>query len=160
MQRTVSLLITDQQTYWQIQVSLATRHWLHTCNFNGERVSKPDLLIPVPLHRSRLKQRGFNQALEISKVVSKHTAIPLGDRLVQKVKNTQSQAELESALKRKRIQRRAFSFSKTDMPGSVNHIAIIDDVVTTMATVKSLATCLESRGIRQVDVWCLARASL
>ena len=45
-----------------------------------------------------------------------------------------------------------FSFSKTDMPGSVNHIAIIDDVVTTMATVKSLATCLESRGIRQVDV--------
>ena len=123
-------------------------------------ISKPDLLLPVPLHRSKLKRRGFNQALEISKVVSRRTAIPLGDGLFEKVKNTQSQAELESAVKRKRNQRGAFSCIEIERLKSVNHIAIIDDVVTTMATAKSLAATIEGQGIRQIDVWCLARATL
>lgn len=123
-------------------------------------ISQPEFLIPVPLHRERLRVRGFNQAFEISKVISQQTSIPIGLDFVKKVRNTSAQTELDSASKRRRSQKNVFCCDKNRWPENVNHVAIIDDVVTTMATVLSLASSLESHGVRHIDVWCLARATL
>lgn len=123
-------------------------------------IPKPQLLLPVPLHSQRFRSRGFNQALLIAKVISKHTAIPIGNNAVRKVKNTLPQTRMTNAKLRQKNQNKVFFLDKKRLPKNVNHIAIIDDVVTTMATVMSLSKVLRSHGIRHIDVWCLARASV
>ena len=120
---------------------------------------KPDYLLPVPLHKHRLRQRGFNQALEISRVISRQCDIPVAHNLVRKIRDTPAQTEMSSARARKVNLQRAFVLS--DKPGikNVNSIAIIDDVVTTTATVSVLSQTLRSHGIQRVEVWSLARAA-
>jgi ComF family protein len=119
----------------------------------------PDLLLAVPLHPMRLRQRGFNQALEIARVVSRKCKIPLSKKAIAKVRNTVAQTELHSARSRKKNLKDAFAVTDTLVPGKVKSVAIIDDVVTTMATVAAVSRELQRRGVRQIDVWCLARAN-
>ena len=121
-------------------------------------VDKPDYLLPVPLHKNRLRKRGFNQALEISRVLSKHCDIPIAYDAVRKTRDTAAQTEMGSARARKSNLKRAFSVVDDSSLKSVKSIAIVDDVVTTMATVTALSHLLQSHGIRRISVWCLARA--
>ncbi len=120
---------------------------------------KPDLILPVPLHRNRLRLRGFNQAIEIAKVVSRLCHIPLSKSAIMKIRDTSPQTEIGTARARKLNLRGAFSVANPAILKNVKSVALIDDVVTTMATVTALSKVLQSHGISRIDVWCLARAN-
>jgi len=112
-----------------------------------------DLLLPVPLHRQRLRRRGYNQALEIGRFISRQLDIALEPELCQRVRHTDAQSDLPLAL-RKRNLRNAFQ-THTDLAGS--HIAIIDDVVTSGHTVNEMARCLRRAGAKEITVIAVAR---
>jgi ComF family protein len=115
---------------------------------------KPDCIIPVPLHSSRYHQRGFNQALEIARTVSKKLQIPIDFLSCLRDKDTPHQTGL-SAKKRRQNLRLAFSVRK---PIHAHHVAILDDVMTTGSTANALATVLKKAGVSRVDMWVCARA--
>ncbi len=120
---------------------------------------KPDVLLPVPLHPHRLRTRGYNQALEIAKVVESICKIPVNSSLAYRKKDTKPQTETRSASSRRKNLASAFEINHATSSESVRSIAIIDDVVTTMATISSLSNTLSEAGMKVVDVWCIARAS-
>ena len=121
--------------------------------------NKPELLLPVPLHSSRLRSRGFNQAYQICKVISKHCRIPVETRALIKHRRTEPQISMPSASARKSNLRAAFVLKNPELIRHVTHFALVDDVVTTMATVEALSGLLLEQKTCRVDVWCLARAS-
>ncbi|MDH5325359.1 MAG: ComF family protein [Gammaproteobacteria bacterium] len=118
----------------------------------------PQLIVPVPLHPQRLRQRGFNQALELGRVLSRSLGIPLQQHIVERVLHTEPQSSM-SAIKRKTNLKQAFRVRSTllqQLPKQ--HIAIVDDVLTTGSTANALAHSLKNHGVTQVSVWVLARA--
>jgi len=115
---------------------------------------KPSAIMPVPLHPSRYRQRGFNQASEIARTVSRRLDIPLDLRSCYRIRSTAAQAELSAKERRKNL-RNAFAV-KT--PLTHQYVAILDDVITTGATVNELAGALRRAGVARVDVWACARA--
>lgn len=115
--------------------------------------SLPDLLIPMPLHPARLKERGFNQAHEIAKRVSAHLAIPLDGHACRRILDTRPQAALKFK-ERARNLRGAFSCD-VDLTGK--RVALIDDVITTGASLDELAKAVRARGAAQVSAWVVAR---
>ena len=114
----------------------------------------PDFILPVPLHHKRLKERGFNQALEIAKPIGKHFNIPIDTRTCIRIKNTQAQSTMP-ANKRKNNMDNAFALSHAT---DAKHVAILDDVMTTGNTVSEISALLKIAGVERVDVWCCARA--
>lgn len=117
-------------------------------------IELPELIIPVPLHPSQYRRRGFNQALEIAKAVAKQLAIPLDFNNCKRHRVTPSQSSLTAKQRRKNL-RNVFSITK---PLNCQHVAIVDDVMTTGTTVNELAKVLKKSGIQRVDVWVCARA--
>lgn len=118
----------------------------------GER---PQAIVPVPLHRSRLRSRGYNQALEIATPLAKALRIPLLRDALRRTRATDAQTEL-SAVQRRRNVRGAFEVRFDDeIP---QHIAVLDDVFTTGATLAECTRVLKRAGVQRVDVWALARA--
>jgi ComF family protein len=113
---------------------------------------QPQAILPVPLHPARLRQRGYNQALELARVVGRRLSIPVDASSCQRTRATRAQSELEE---RQRLQNIRGAFATTGrLP---RHLAILDDVVTTGATVSELARALHRGGCERVDVWTLAR---
>lgn len=112
-----------------------------------------DCLIPVPLHRSRLKQRGFNQAAELTKLLAKKCRLPYSLTLCEKTINTPPQVGLHASARRQNL-RRSFRVHPCDY----QHITLIDDLITTGSTANELARRFKQQGVKQVDVWCCARA--
>ena len=115
---------------------------------------RPDLVVPVPLHRSRLRERGYNQALEIARPVARRFNLPLEYRHVRRIRATAAQTDLPHKERRKNV-RNAFQVNR-DLSG--RRVAIVDDVMTTGHTVNSLATNLLKAGADCVMMWALARA--
>jgi ComF family protein len=115
---------------------------------------RPHCIVPMPLHVGRYRARGYNQALEIAREVSRILAIPLDPQACARVLPTRPQTRL-SGKERLRNVRKAFRAS-----GAMNarHVAILDDVMTTGATVGELAQALRKAGAARVDVWAVARA--
>ena len=114
----------------------------------------PEAIIPVPLHAWRLRARGFNQALEISKTVHRLTKIPILKNHCKKTKRTKPQMQLNKKERQHNV-KNAFIVQKKI---NYQYVVIIDDVFTTGNTVQSLASTLKKQGIKQIDVWCCARA--
>ncbi len=112
----------------------------------------PDVLIPVPLHPKRLRYRGYNQSLELAKCITKQRGIPFDYKACKRIKNTHSQATLSAEQRQSNIVG-AFSVTQVEW----QHIALIDDVMTTGATVGELAKVFLGVGVQRVDVWCCAR---
>ncbi|HMU63409.1 MAG: ComF family protein [Nitrosomonas sp.] len=121
-----------------------------------DRNPLPDAIIPVPLHPEKMKARGFNQAIEISRYVSKQTGIRVLSDICLRVKNTPSQIELPWK-KRQQNVRNAFR-CQSDLTNK--HIAILDDVMTSGATVNALAKEIIKQGATKVSVWVVARSLL
>lgn len=113
----------------------------------------PDLIIPLPLHPQRLKERGFNQALEIAAPLARALKIPLENAFLARIKDTEHQARL-SEKARKTNMRRAFS-ALANLDGK--HVAVVDDVMTTGASLDAAARALKQAGAVRVDAWVLAR---
>lgn len=114
----------------------------------------PDCLIPVPMHRSRLRERGFNQALEIAHVVSDRLSLPMETNLITRFRPTIPQIDLNPAARARNVLG-AFVVRKRI---NYEHVAIIDDVFTTGATAFELAKLLKLSGVGKVELWSYAIA--
>ncbi|TAN52047.1 MAG: ComF family protein [Methylococcaceae bacterium] len=147
------------------------RHLLHAFKFQhrhacarllgdllAERLAtlteKPQLIIPVPLHPQRYSERGFNQALELGRPLSRQLHIPLGTHYCRRIRATIPQTELNIELRRRNLRG---AFQVTEKPPA-DHVALLDDIVTTGATAGELTRVLKRAGVARVDVWCCAKA--
>lgn len=121
--------------------------------------ARPDLLVPVPLHASRLRERGYNQALELAKPLARALRIPLGGKALSRTKATAAQSNLDARTRRRNL-RGAFEFEAAALSAiqGVTHVALIDDVMTTGTTLRECARVLKRAGVARVDVWALARS--
>ncbi len=117
----------------------------------------PDVLLPVPSHPRTLRARGFNQAVELAKVISHSCRIPLAREVAFCVRHKRQQVDL-SAQARKANVRGAFRVGA--LPENWRHLVLVDDVVTTGATVDELARMCRLAGAQRVDVWCCMRNEL
>jgi len=115
-----------------------------------------DAILPVPLHFSRLRQRGFNQALELARPLAKMLELPLLASQISRQKNTLEQSSLHAKQRRNNL-RNAFVIEQ-DIP--YKSVAIVDDVMTTGSTVEELSRILKRNGVKYIEVWCVARASI
>lgn len=115
----------------------------------------PDLIIPMPLHHKRLKERGFNQALELARPVARALNLQLDYLGVKRIKATQPQSTLPARLRKQNV---ANAFSSNRIYRGL-HIAVVDDVMTTGQTVTALARVLKNQGAARIDVWCCARCN-
>lgn len=115
----------------------------------------PDALLCVPLHESRLRERGYNQALELAKPLARALGLPLLRDALQRVRHTQAQSGLDAKARRRNL-RNAFDVP----PGCTlpSHVALLDDVMTTGSTLRECARVLRKAGVQRVDAWALARA--
>jgi len=114
----------------------------------------PESLLPVPLHPQRIRERGYNQSLEVARVVAQRLGITLNPGLCVRQKATAPQTALDGKARRRNL-RGAFCVQAGTLP---RHVAVIDDVVTTGATVRELAQTLRQSGIDTVEIWACARA--
>ena len=123
---------------------------LNTTSLN---ISAVDLIIPMPMHPTRIKQRGFNQALEIAKVLTNNCKHKLDYKSVVRQTLTPPQASLPLKERVKNI-KGAFKV-KNNLAGK--RIAIVDDVMTTGASLNELAKMLKKAGASHVECWVIAR---
>lgn len=116
----------------------------------------PDAIVPVPLHRRRLRERGYNQSLELARPIGRALDIPVLAFAVRRVRPTPAQAGMNRDQRRRNV-RNAFDVVQ---PHHVldRHIAIIDDVMTSGHTADALARALKRAGARRISVWVVARA--
>ena len=112
-----------------------------------------DVVLPMPLHAKRLAERGFNQALEIARGLARYRGTPIEPRGVLRVKNTPPQTELPYEDRAKNV-RGAF-LCELDLSGA--SVAVLDDVMTTGATLNELARVLKRAGARRVENFVIAR---
>lgn len=115
----------------------------------------PDTIIPIPLHRQRIRQRGFNQSSEISRIAGRILGVPTGHAIIKRVKNTVTQVGLSEKMRAKNV-KNAFAVKN---PGNHRHVALLDDVVTSGSTVNAAAASLIAAGVKRVSVWAVARSS-
>lgn len=118
----------------------------------------PELLLPVPLHDRRLAERGYNQALEIARPLARATGLHLETRLLRRQKATVAQMALDAEA-RARNPRHAFRLDHDRLAelGPIQRIAVIDDVMTTGATLDAIGRLLRAAGIRHIEYWVVAR---
>lgn len=116
---------------------------------------RPVGLVPVPLHRKRLAARGYNQALEIARTLGRHAGLPVL-AICSKQRETPPQTCLPAA-ERARNLRGAFAVT-ADVRGL--YLALVDDVLTTGATIAELARTLRRAGAARVDAWVCARTAV
>ena len=114
---------------------------------------RPDLIVPVPLHWSRLMRRGFNQSLELARHVSAALDIPCAYRAVRRTHRTPPQVGLALGQRLPNVGR---SF-ELRQPMQRQSVAVVDDVVTSGATANALAAALKKGGAIHVQVWALLR---
>lgn len=113
----------------------------------------PEQIIPVPLHASRLRERGFNQAVELARPIAKQFGLLLNLDGVRRVRATPPQSDLSRKARLKNI-KGAFEVLRP-LSGQV---VVVDDVMTTGSTANELASTLLAAGAEQVEVWVCARA--
>ncbi|MCL1118017.1 ComF family protein [Shewanella aestuarii] len=126
-------------------------------------IDLPQVIIPVPLHANRLGQRGFNQAWLIAKQLSELLDIPMDDQFIFRCQDTSPQAGLDGKQRRDNCHQ-AFALKAQQQyfnaKGSIaryQHVALVDDVVTTGTTINEIALLLKQHQIAS-QAWCLARA--
>lgn len=153
----VDSLITrfKHQQQWPMGRLLGALLSHHLQHAFAEGLPRPDLLLPVPLGRKRLRQRGFNQAGMLADWLARGLQLPLQEHWLLRPHEGAHQQELDAAA-RKRNLRQAFALhDRAQVAG--RHIALVDDVLTTGATAEAIARLLLRAGATRVDIYCLAR---
>ena len=115
-----------------------------------------DLLLPVPLHTQRLRERGFNQALLLVKELSRRIGIPYEKTILQKKRPTIPQVNLSGVEREKGVRGAFHVIGKKELEG--RSVLLVDDVYTTGATVNECSRVLRRGGAERVDVFTLAHA--
>lgn len=114
-----------------------------------------DVIVPVPLHPQRLRQRGYNQAALLARELARHTGLPSHEGALSRVRHTASQMALDAAARRDNV-RGAFRCTDGQLRG--RRVLLIDDVCTTGATLDACADALRAAGAIAVWGFTLARA--
>lgn len=118
-------------------------------------LQQPQAVIALPLHRSRLRARGYDQALELARPLARALQLPLLEGALRRTRATAPQSEL-SAPGRQRNLRGAFACDGMALPA---HVVLVDDVMTTGATLHAAARALHRAGVERVDAWVCARVA-
>lgn len=116
---------------------------------------RPQALVPVPLHRGRLRERGYDQALELARALARLGGPPVHAGALRRLRATAAQSRLGARARRGNL-RGAFELQPAH--GLPAHVALVDDVMTTGETLAECAGVLLAAGVRRVDAWCIARA--
>jgi len=116
----------------------------------------PDVIIPVPLHGTRLRERGYNQALELARPIAKKLLVSIDVLSCCRSRSTSVQSLLSAKDRHKNVAG-AFEFSNIE---KYKRVAIVDDVMTTGHTINELTSTLLRAGVEEVLVWVCARAPL
>ncbi|HWI65843.1 MAG TPA: phosphoribosyltransferase family protein [Symbiobacteriaceae bacterium] len=120
------------------------------------RVSVPyDCVVPVPLHRSRLRERGYNQAAVVGREIAAKLGVPLHEGVLVRLRRTGHQAKLHRSNRLHNLQG-AFGVTSSTPPWAGRRVLLVDDVLTTGATAAAAATELYGSGARSVDLAVLA----
>jgi ComF family protein len=117
------------------------------------RSVRPDALVPVPLHKSRMRKRGYNQAQLLAKQIGRQFHIPVCDKLLIRQKNTRPLKEM-NARERQNNLKKAFKVTRNDV--KLEMIVVVDDIYTTGSTVEEAARTLKSAGAKKVYFLTLA----
>ncbi|MDG5499300.1 ComF family protein [Marinobacter sp. BGYM27] len=121
-----------------------------TIRQQGKRL--PDALVPVPMHSGKLRKRGFNQAEEIAIWLSEQLDVPVIEGVLKRTRRSDAQSGLN---RQRRLTNLKGAFAvKQSVP---EYIALVDDVMTTGATVEELSRLLRRHGVKRIDVWVIAR---
>ncbi|MBM3250872.1 MAG: ComF family protein [Candidatus Nealsonbacteria bacterium] len=123
-------------------------------NLDKVKILKDFVLVPIPLHKKKLKIRGFNQAEEISKELSKFLEIPVFNNILTKIKQTPAQVELKKEERKKNIRGTFFCQEPEIIQG--RKILLVDDVFTTGATLEEAAGVLRRAGAREIQAAIIA----
>jgi len=117
--------------------------------------TRPDLILPVPLAAGRLRERGFNQALELARIIGRALDVPVDSGLCVKSRDTAPQTRLPWKTRRSNI-RGAFV-----VLGNLDgcHVAVVDDVLTTGSTLSELSRNLKRAGASSVTGYVIARTA-
>lgn len=116
--------------------------------------STAQAILPVPLHSRRLRQRGFNQALEIARPLARGLHLPILSDAILRQRDTLPQSS-QTATRRRHNVRGAFSLLRVP---PYRRLAIVDDVMTSGHTVNEIAQLLRQAGVERIEIWCVARA--
>ena len=108
---------------------------------------KPQALIPIPVHKSRLKQRGYNQAAVLALELSKLIDVPVREDILQRSEKTRVQKEL-SAGERQNNLKKALNIANFDV--KLKNIVLIDDIYTTGSTINAAASGLRMAGVANI----------
>jgi ComF family protein len=114
----------------------------------------PDLLVPVPLHARRLRRRGFNPAGELARAVARGLRVRRDPLALRRVRDTPSQTGLDRPARRRNVRGAFAARARWTAPPTV---WLVDDVVTTGATLREAARALRRAGARRVVAICAAR---
>lgn len=124
---------------------------LATATVNAAR---PTALVPIPLHTARLRERGYDQALELARLLARRHDLPLRTDLLARVRATEPQSRLDAKARRRNLRH---AFAVHCLPDAPAHVVLVDDVMTTGATLHAAAHALRRAGVHRVDAWVCAR---
>ncbi|NIF26238.1 ComF family protein [Pantoea sp. Tr-811] len=142
---------------WPLGRLLAQMLSLNLRHRYAQGLARPTLLLPVPLARRRLRERGFNQAGMLAHWLAKELGIACQESVLLRTRDTPAQQTLDARARRRNL-RQAFSVADQGACEG-RHVAVVDDVVTTGATAQAIAQVLRQAGASRVDVYCLARTA-
>lgn len=115
---------------------------------------RPDAIVPIPLHRARLRARGYNQALELAKPIARRLLLPLLTDVLARSRATSAQSSLPAVERRANLRG---AFAVAACRNSPPHVVLVDDVMTTGATLHAAAEALRRAGASRIDAWACAR---
>lgn len=156
----VDLLITNLKFRHEL-VHARVLGMLFARAFVATAASLPQCIVPMPLHPTRYRERGFNQTAEIARHLAPRLIkaygrpLPIRRDLLQRIRSTLPQSELAAAARSTNLHGAFRACHKHAMPA---HVALLDDVMTTGHTAAAAAAALKDAGCRRVEIWACARA--
>ena len=123
-------------------------------SFESKAAHYPEVLVPIPLHSKRLRQRGFNQSLFLAKTIGLGLGISVDPHLLKRTRHTEPQSNLMEKQRKENVKD---AFALAFRPPGYGHIALVDDVVTSGNTVRAAAKILKRSGIHEISIWAIAK---
>lgn len=122
-------------------------------HYQDQNLKYPEMIIPMPIHKKRLCERGYHQVYELAKMLHKHLSLPVNLNFCKRMQHTLPQSLLPFSERKKNVED---IFETKKIP--YQHIAILDDVITTGETIHSLSHAfIQKNPSLCIDVWSLAR---
>lgn len=140
----------------QLHLTRIMAHYMSTY-IKEHSKNLPDLLIPVPLHTSRLRERGFNQSQQLAQQIGRNLNVPIHNGIARRVRHAPPQSSLNRRQRFTNL-RRAFNIEDSQEILKNKQILLIDDVMTTGTTARVLSHALQRAKVANTDIAVFARA--